>query len=778
MKKQRLSAQLNQGKVFDSRGKSVWLSEVVGRGGEAIVYRLRGQPNRLAKIYEPAPRPNYPQKLAWMVDHPPENPTQSFDHASLAWPSGLLFDARRSLVGYQMPYIQAAAPILDVFNPRRRAQTLPRFDRRYLHRTARNLAAALSALHACGYVVGDLNESNVLVTSSALVTLIDTDSFQVQERRNGNAILYHCPVAKLEYTPPELQNLRANQVERLPEHDSFALAVLIFQLLMEGNHPFRAQWLGQGDPPPIETRIAAGSFPYITLPGSQVSPPRTAPNLDLLHPELVELVRRCFVDGHRNPAFRPSPMAWERALSQAERSLVTCSLGHLYSNHLTQCPFCSPLQSQAAPLRPASRRKKQGIPRSQPRRAPLFGRQVPAQGSHQPPSVQGASTTSRIGSQPLAAGAGSTGAGSGSANFPFSLFPIPSWLGGPAPSQTVTGQPAQAQRQPGSGQPSGSKPVFNQPSQGQIVLSWLVRTGLKNLPGWNWPASQWNAPPSSGTASTPSTGTASAPTARPAAPASAQPGPASPSRTSGWSAPLAGASWKRIHISPRPASHQPVFTWAWAKPKLVKSLAVGGGLGALAGAVPGAAAGIISWSMGDVVAWALLWALGGVAAGLLRGYRPGYRLSLWVAGTIGWRRFWQAIGLLVGGMLGGLAGFVIGWWAIIPVFLGLIAGARIGISLGHKIWELGNRLGWERIWAALSALSLATCGWYLAGWLGASQVGLLADQGVASLAQWLVSVSLSQALIFGVTGALGGALGGAFAGTLSDLLARFFGLVD
>ena len=33
------------------------------------------------------------------------------------------------------------------------------------------------------------------------------------------------------------------------------LGVLIFQLLMEGNHPFRAQWLGQNDPPPVEDRL-------------------------------------------------------------------------------------------------------------------------------------------------------------------------------------------------------------------------------------------------------------------------------------------------------------------------------------------------------------------------------------------------------------------------------------------------------------------------------------------------------------------------------------------
>ena len=218
-------------------------------------------PAWIAKIYEPAPRPNYPAKLAWMLNHPPANPTAALGHPSLAWPAALLYDQEHRLAGYRMPYIKEAAPILVVFNPRRRSETLPQFDRRYLHRTACNLATAIGALHQSNYVVGDLNESNILVNSSALVSLIDTDSFQVQEPNGGQMITYACPVAKPEYTPPELQGKSLSSIVRTPEQDAFGLGVLIFQLLMEGNHPFRAQWLGKGDPPPIEERIAIGRFP-------------------------------------------------------------------------------------------------------------------------------------------------------------------------------------------------------------------------------------------------------------------------------------------------------------------------------------------------------------------------------------------------------------------------------------------------------------------------------------------------------------------------------------
>ena len=328
--------------VYDARGGLVQLGESVGRGGEASVYRVSSHPGLIAKIYEPAPRPNYPDKLAWMAAHPPLNPTQAIQHASLAWPDGLLYSAQRRLVGFTMPFIRPAVPILDVFNPRRRAAILPRFDRRYLHRVARNLAATVSALHARGYAAGDLNESNILVTPSALVTLIDTDSFQVEEIQDGRVVMHYCPVGKFEYLPPELQGHPLEGVYRLPVHDSFALAVLIFQLLMDGNHPFRAQWLGGGEPPPIETRIAQGAFPYTGSPRAAVRPPRNAPDLNRLHPALAELFRRCFIDGHRDPRLRPDPAAWEHALGEAERALLVCPRGHIYSSHQGACPHCPP----------------------------------------------------------------------------------------------------------------------------------------------------------------------------------------------------------------------------------------------------------------------------------------------------------------------------------------------------------------------------------------------------------------------------------------------------
>ena len=345
--------------VYDSNRQRLGLGERIGRGGEAEIYQVAGQPGWLAKIYSGQTRPEYPRKLAWMRDHPPEDPTLPLGHHSLAWPVDLLYDSRRNLVGYLMPQIREAVLMLEVFNPKLRAQVLPDFDVRYLLRAARNLAGALGALHERGYVVGDLNESNVLVTPSALITLIDTDSFQVREETRLRAIVHPCPVAKLEYTPPELQGKSFERVQRRPEHDAFGLGVLIFQLLMGGSHPFRGQWQGHGEPPPIEERIRTGCFPYAPSPACPVTPPVNAPTLDILHPLLRANIRRCFINGGQDPRKRPLPGDWTKAIEAAEKALIRCSNGHYYSSHLAACPACipalvrTPPQPRPRPSRPA-----------------------------------------------------------------------------------------------------------------------------------------------------------------------------------------------------------------------------------------------------------------------------------------------------------------------------------------------------------------------------------------------------------------------------------------
>jgi WD40 repeat protein/serine/threonine protein kinase len=315
-------------------------ARIHGRGGEATVFAATADSQLVAKVYH-APTEEYARKLTVMLASPPDDPMAGTGQLSIAWPVELLRveSGNGRIVGYLMPRAAGARPLFAFYNPATRREECPLSNTLYLHRTARNLAAAVRALHARGYVIGDINESNILVTETALVTLVDTDSFQVRDPQSG--AVFRCPVGKPEFTPPELQGKLFAHADRTPEQDRFGLAVLIFQLLMEGTHPFAGIYQGTGDPPPYEERIRRGHFPY----GARRVPYRpmpAAPPFEMLHPTLRQLFLRCFEDGHDDPAARPEALTWQNVLAEAEEALATCAVNpqHRYGSHLAACPWC------------------------------------------------------------------------------------------------------------------------------------------------------------------------------------------------------------------------------------------------------------------------------------------------------------------------------------------------------------------------------------------------------------------------------------------------------
>lgn len=330
--------------------RSIFTSMELGKGGEGIVYDISGYPDQVAKIYHLSHRTlEKERKLQAMIASPPQDDGRRMSppHISIAWPIELLYE-QRQFAGYLMPRIGQSSDIFEVYNPQLRAKNYPSFNWRYLHRTARNFATALNALHVRGYVMGDVNQKNILVTTNALITLVDTDSFQVPD---SSGQTYRCPVGVPEYTPPELQGTRLDSINRTIHHDNFGLAVIIFQLLMEGFHPFTGTPRNPALSLPGEVYlycIKQGIFPYRS--NHQFNPPPRAPNFSAIHPKIQKLFLRCFVKGHLNPSLRPMAYEWIEALDKAEKVLIQCGKNHShwYSNHTKRCQWCE--QEKQKPL--------------------------------------------------------------------------------------------------------------------------------------------------------------------------------------------------------------------------------------------------------------------------------------------------------------------------------------------------------------------------------------------------------------------------------------------
>jgi tRNA A-37 threonylcarbamoyl transferase component Bud32 len=311
---------------------------LAGEGGEARVFGLRHDPERVAKVYR-HPDPARRAKIEAMVAQPPVGQGAAARGVRIAWPTDVLLDEAGAFAGFVMR--RAEGPrLFELYNPATRRVRAPECDYATLHRAGWNLAAAFEALHAAGYVVGDVNESNLLVSETGGVTLVDTDSFQVPAAGGGAA--HRCKVGKPEFTPPELQGVAFDEVERTPAHDRFGLGVLLFQLLMEGTHPFAGRFPGLAEAPPVAERIREGWFPYRGMLDLTVVPPRLAPPPEVLHPVLRRLFHRCFVDGHHDPAARPTAREWREALAEARIALVVCPANprHRHGPHLLRCPWC------------------------------------------------------------------------------------------------------------------------------------------------------------------------------------------------------------------------------------------------------------------------------------------------------------------------------------------------------------------------------------------------------------------------------------------------------
>lgn len=296
--------------LLERRGTEVSLLPAIKQGGEGSIHPISGEPDLVAKVFS-RPSRERAEKLLAMLDNPPVIAGNA--PVTLAWPLDRLLTRAGECVGYVMPHVKDKEPLFNIYHPGARPRTA---DYPFLLRTAKHIAVAVSAFHRHGYVVGDINEFNILIGPDASVAVVDTDSIQVRTTRK----LLRCQVGKPEFTPPEL--LRAgtsfDQVDRHPHHDSFGLAVLIFLLLMDGNHPFAARYVGTGGRQTQTERIAQGQWPYSAQRNGVYRPRRQAPPLECLSPDVRRLMRDCFEAGHNNPTSRPTADHWCRALAKAE----------------------------------------------------------------------------------------------------------------------------------------------------------------------------------------------------------------------------------------------------------------------------------------------------------------------------------------------------------------------------------------------------------------------------------------------------------------------------
>lgn len=281
----------------------------VGTGAEGIVYQTEGSTAEVVKIFKRNQRADKADKIAAMIANPPTDPT--LDHRgkrSIVWPTGIVkHSSNGSFLGYTMPYMNLDA--------HKNAQRYAREDLQWSetsaiqrYKTALNLASVVDAIHQQDHAMGDFNHQNVLI-EHGYVSLIDCDAFHIQ----GESDVFKGHMVFPRYTPPEG---RGSDIRDVRRGDRFGLGVHIFQLLMEGFHPFQAHG-SKAATGGFGEMIGENSFPYKDPRPGELEPHPHAPEYSQLPSEVRDKFADCFVLGKGRGRNRPPAIAWVETLRQA-----------------------------------------------------------------------------------------------------------------------------------------------------------------------------------------------------------------------------------------------------------------------------------------------------------------------------------------------------------------------------------------------------------------------------------------------------------------------------
>jgi serine/threonine protein kinase len=263
--------------VIKSDRKRVTAFPELGRGGEAVVYKLRT--DAVAKVFHLPTAMEYKGKAEWqnaakarvaeMQTKLRDFPTGLPDEVVV--PTGVLMDGKRKIFGYVMPYTVGKS--LEEFC---------RTDNPVTGKTIYGWLVALydivSALHARGVVLGDVNEKNVLVGPRGKVHVIDMDAAQFGR--------YQCRSFSPRFTAPELLDYRvpAKPTDGVKKKTSKKVKLEPVQYFLASPHTELTDWYSFLV---IAMRLITLTDPFGgTMPGMEL-PERMAKRITVFNPQVV-----------------------------------------------------------------------------------------------------------------------------------------------------------------------------------------------------------------------------------------------------------------------------------------------------------------------------------------------------------------------------------------------------------------------------------------------------------------------------------------------------------
>ena len=328
-------------------------------GAEGRICEIVGDTELVAKIYHDhmaeSECAELESKLKLMIN---KKIVEAQGVFSIAWPRDILYknsNGKRVFAGYTMRKVSASYNLFDLthHNPDDPDPDPNGIDGyitwKEFIQAAYNLACMVEYLHKNGIEIGDFNEKNFLFDeTTGGFDLIDCGAYGVFDTKSLKTI-YPCRYSMPKYSAPE--KLLGLDISNPKSTDCFYLAIHIFHLLMQNSEPFGYKENSDGNPTSkLHEHISNGDCLYVrSIPGKVLRKHSIKPGV--LPDDILEAFNRTFNYTRDNIVSkiqnRTTASEWCKVLEPylIDGSRITrCSFKkeHVYSSHLTECPWCNP----------------------------------------------------------------------------------------------------------------------------------------------------------------------------------------------------------------------------------------------------------------------------------------------------------------------------------------------------------------------------------------------------------------------------------------------------
>lgn len=368
---------------LDTAGsRPVRIGKLLGEGAAGRVHALPELRGTAAKLYHgDADCRRHAAKIDWMLANPPDLPPAlhgGLRYPQIAWPQAKLFDRAGRFVGFTMPEIDFArsTSLVNLLQKSsRRIEHLPEY---YGYRVlvARNLASVFAELHRAGHHMIDMKPANLrFYPLVSWMAVVDTDGFSIAGGAGGRI-----PADQVsdDYIAPESWQQKPEQLG--VEQDRFALAVIVFQLLNNGVHPFSGALApgAAGQATHLQARIQSGLYGYGLVPDARVQPAAASVHR-MFRRSTREMFDRVFAG--RDPRARPTAEQWRDHLEELVERLTPCAARPDMHAHFGQgCGFCGHEGRVAAAVQKAVLEARRTPARMVPPLARPARRPIPVRG--------------------------------------------------------------------------------------------------------------------------------------------------------------------------------------------------------------------------------------------------------------------------------------------------------------------------------------------------------------------------------------------------------------